>query len=867
VVSLLGKGGMGEVYRARDTRLKRTVALKILPPSVANDPTRLARFQREGELLASLNHPNIASVYGLEEGNGLKAIALELVEGESLADRIARGRLSVDEATSMARQIAAALSAAHESGIVHRDLKPSNVSVRGDGTVKVLDFGLAKALDSSTGAPGVDEPTLTVSFATGAGTVVGTPAYMSPEQATGSAVDAKTDIWAFGCVLYEMLTGHRAFDGATVSDTLAAVLAAAPDWNRLRADTPPALRTLVRRCLARDPRQRPPGMAAVAFVLEEHLLATEPPTAPRRSRFSRLGVLSAAALAVAAVAAAGVYWLGSRPGAEPVVRTTIPAAMYTISTDRNFAFVDDRRLWYVSEDGGQILVRSLDALAPTPILTTPAFLRGIFPSPDGRWIAFVENNFTFRKISAAGGAPVTIATGDGPTRGASWGPDDTIVFATAAVDTGLQQVSAAGGPVTVLTRPSASQNELDHTQPAVLPGGRGVLFSITAVKGAPRIAVLDRTTGTWRTIIEAGTYAAYVGSGHLVYAAAGALWAVRFDLASLNVTGSPVEVVPKADMGEILQFDVSSTGTLVYPRDVRNVGTDLRVPTWVDRTGGETPLPMPPANYLHPRISPDGRRLALSEAGDLYVWSLARPESRGLRMTFGGGGDWFPVWTPDGRRIVFGSWRGGGFSNLYIQDPDTSTAERLTTSPDMQLPTAISRDGATVLFHIVPHDIQSVVLAGRREVATVIDSPLDERNAALSHDGRWLAYEGEAPGGQSELNIYVRPFPDVGRRVWQVTRGGGTFPAWSHDGRELFYLKPDGTMVAVAAEATATSWTPGRATDLFRGRYLMRDGSLGRQYDVAADGRYLMLKEQRNTDRAHFVVVQNWTSELERTVR
>jgi serine/threonine-protein kinase len=868
ILALIGQGGMGEVYRARDTRLKRSVALKILPASFADDPVRIGRFRREAELLASLNHPNIAAIYGLEEEGGPPAIALELVEGDSLAHRIAHGPLAVDDVMSMARQTAAALSAAHDRGVIHRDLKPSNISIRPDGTVKVLDFGLAKALDPSADASGAEATTLTVGPTTGAGTIVGTPAYMSPEQATGGAVDARTDIWAFGCVMYEALTGRRAFDGATISETLAAVLAGSPDWTRLPAGTPMAARSLLRRCLARDPRQRPPNMAAVAFLLDEEAVLSNGPSAAQvpatsRSPWWPLGV--GAALMAAVGIAAGYRWLWSQPADEPIVRTTIPAAMYTIGTDRNFAFVDGRRLWYVSEDGGQLLVRSLDALEPVPILTTPAFLRGIFPSPDGRWMGFVENNFTFRKIPAAGGAPITILTGDGPTRGASWGPDDTIVFATAALDTGLQQVSAAGGPVTVLTRPDASQNESDHAQPAFLPGGRGVLFTISAVKGAARIAVLDRSNGTWRTVIEGGNYAAYVHSGHLVYAAAGALWALRFDLSSLNVMGSPVEVVRKSDLGENPQFDVSPAGTLVYPRGVRNLSTDLRVPTWVDRTGRETPLPMPPANYLHPRISPDGRRLALVEGGDFFVWNLGQPESRGLRVTYAPGLDWFPVWTPDGRRIVFGSWRGGGFSNLYIQDPDTNTPERLTTSADMQLPTAISPDGSTVLFHVVPHDIRSFALEGRSET-TLFESPLDERNAALSRDGRWLAYEGEAPGRPSELNVYVRPFPDAARRVWQVTSGGGTFPAWSRDGRELFYLKPDGTMVAVAIDATTTSWTLGRATDLFRGRYMIRDGSLGRQYDVAADGRFLMLKEQRNTDRAHFVVVQNWDQELTRLV-
>ncbi len=385
----------------------------------------------------------------------------------------------------------------------------------------------------------------------------------------------------------------------------------------------------------------------------------------------------------------------------------------------------------------------------------------------------------------------------------------------------------------MLTRPDPAQNELDHTQPVWLPGGRSVLFNITAAKGGPaatRVGVLDRTSGKWRTLIEGGSSASYVDSGHLVYAAAGSMWATRFDLSRLEVVGSPVEVVLQADLGAPVQFDVSNTGTLVYPRGVRQIGIDTRVPTWVERDGRETPLPMAAANYYHPRISPDGRRLAIAQGDDLYIWDLTRPESPGSRMTFGGGFDWFPVWTPDSRRLVFGSWRGGGFSNLFIQDPDSSTAERLTNSPDMQSPTAITPDGATVLFHHFPKDIQSISLQEPRKPITLVDSPLEERNSALSHDGRWLAYEGETSGRPGELNVYVRPFPDVGRRVWQVSSSGGTFPTWARNGRELFYLKPDGTMVAVAVEATATSWTPGRATDLFRGRYMVRDGTLGRQY-------------------------------------
>ena len=327
-----------------------------------------------------------------------------------------------------------------------------------------------------------------------------------------------------------------------------------------------------------------------------------------------------------------------------------------------------------------------------------------------------------------------------------------------------------------------------------------------------------------------------------------------------------MEVVPRAAFGQFGQFDISRDGALVYPRGLRAMGVDLNVPTWVTRDGRETPLPLPAGNYLHPRISPDGRRLAIDdEAGDIYLWDPTQPRSQKSRMTFTEGQEWFPVWTPDSRRIVFGWRKGWGVSNLYIQDLDKGTAERLTESADMQIPTAITPDGATVLFHSFPKDIQALSLLGR-ETMTLVDSPVEERNSALSRDGHWIAYEGETPGRPGELNVYVRPFPDVARRVWQITTAGGSFPAWSPDGRDLFYLKPDGTMASAAIDVAGDTLTVSSVTDLFRGGYLIRDGPLGRQYDVAADGRFLMLKEQSNTSHGHFVLVQNWTRELARLV-
>jgi serine/threonine protein kinase/Tol biopolymer transport system component len=865
VTALLGEGGMGRVWRARHLLLKRDDALKVLPERFLADPTRLARFRREAEVLASLNHPNIAQVHGLEGDGYSSALVMELVEGPTLEDRLAHGPLPVAEALSIGEQIADALEAANEQSIVHRDLKPSNIKVRPDGTVKLLDFGLARWIHGATpgdGAPSTKTLTL-------AGSVVGTPAYMSPEQASGEAGDARSDVWAFGCVLYEMLAGRRAFDGATRSEVFAAVLSGSPDWSRLPADVPSAVRVLLRRCLTRDLRQRPTHMSAVRLVLQEQeALSAGGTIAVRRSSRARV-VTAIVVLAIAALIALGP-WL-QREAPPPVVRTTIPADLFLAGTDRSFALTPDgSRLAYIGGDSTQILVRAMDGLDAGPILTTTAYLRGLFPSPDGRWLGFVENNFTLRKVSTTGGPAVTIVQMNGPSRGAAWGPDDTIAFATFSSTTGLQEVSANGGAVTVLTRPDRARGEAEHLHPAWLPGGRALVFTIHSTSGdldTARIAVLERKTGTWRTILEGGYGARYVDSGHIVYGAAGALWAVPFDLSRHETEGAAVQVLPRIPTQRwgTGQFDVAANGTLVYPGEARR-DSDPHVPVWVDRSGRETPLPAPPDQYRHPRLSPDGRRLALVTAGDIYVWEIDQPWTSASRMTFTPEIDWHPVWTPDGQRIVFGSWRGGGFSNLYLQDPNDARAERLTDSADMQVPTSITPDGSTVVFHSFTERIEALRLDGPQSARqlVLVETPQEERNGAVSPDGRWLAYEAEAPGPPGQLDVYVRPFPDVDRGLWQVTTGGGEYPVWARDGRELFYVKPDGTVVALPVEALGAAWRAGSPADVFRGPYLFRgDGSLGRNYDVAPDGqRFLMLKNTSEVRAPHFVVVQNWTAEL-----
>ena len=577
ILSALGAGGMGEVYRARDTKLDRAVAIKILPEAFAADTERIARFQREAKTLASLNHPNIAHIHGLEESNpsagsgqaAVRALVMELVEGEDLAQRIARGAIPVDEALPIAKQMADALEAAHEQGIIHRDLKPANIRVRRDGTVKVLDFGLAKAMEpTGVASPSVSQsPTITTPAMTQAGMILGTAAYMSPEQARGKPVDKRADIWAFGCVLYEMLTGQRAFDGEGVSETMARVIEREPDWARLPATLSPALRTYIRRCLQKDPRQRVQAIGDVRLALEgafETAVPTTPAVVAQRRRVALVGV--AAIIASGAVIGTGV-WVAMRE-AEPTppavsrlqVTPSGTSALSLFWNNRDLAVTPDgSRVIYVGNRGTQLFVRALDSLVPVAVFTG-GIVSGPFVSPDGQWIGFADGRGLLKRVPVIGGPAVTIATLDtaGPA-GATWGPDDTIILATAAVETGLQRVSAAGGPMTVLTRPDREQGEADHFWPEMLPGGRAVLFTITALTGgldAAQIAVLDLETGMRKILVRGGSHAHYVSSGpasprrdereggHLVYAAGSTLRAVPFDLARQETRGPSVTVVP-----------------------------------------------------------------------------------------------------------------------------------------------------------------------------------------------------------------------------------------------------------------------------------------------------------------------------------
>ncbi len=899
ILSLLGKGGMGEVWRARDTKLRRDVAIKVIAASFARDPERLARFEREAQVLASLNHPHIGGIHGLDEADGTQFLVLELVEGDTLADRIARGPIPLDEAIPIASQIAEALEAAHEQGIIHRDLKPANVKLTPDGVVKVLDFGLAKFADvgrvprsgpaAAAGQDAADlsmSPTITnAAMMTDVGVLLGTAAYMAPEQAKGRPADKRSDVWAFGCVLYEMLTAKRAFEGEDVSDTLAAVLRGEPDWNALPANIPPALATLLKDCLKRDRRQRIGDIAAARFVLTEYdkltptgsLVAPQPLPLPRAPLWRR-AIVPAATLTVGGMVAGASVWFATRPAPPRVSRLTVTmpstAALSMNGIDRDLAMTPDgSRIVYTANNGTQLFVRTLDALEPVAIFKGAP--RAPIVSPDGQWVGFVDGTTTLKKVAITGGPAVTVAQLDAASRGATWAPDDTIIFATSNVTTGLQRVPASGGTATVLTRPDRGQGEADHLWPQMLPGGRAVLFTITALSGgldAAQVAVLDLRTGTRKVLVRGGSDARYV-SGYLVYAAAGTLRAVAFDPASLETRGTPVPVAPQVVTNILGGADtsVAADGTFAYVSG--GAGGATRTLTWVDRQGRETALPAPNRAYVYPRISPDGSRLALGlldQDIDIWLWDLARMTF--TRATFDPAVDLHHVWTPDGRRLVFSSERAGS-RNVFVQAADgTGTVERLTQSPNIQDVSGMVPDGTAIIFTetapMTGLDVMQLSLDAAHRVTPLVRTSFNERNGVVSPDGRWLTYEANDSG---QLEIYVRPYPDVNSGHWQVSTGGGTRPLWARSGQELFYLAPSGALMRVGVERGPT-WSSTPPTLLIKeGYFTVPGGNTGRTYDISPDGqRFLMIKEGGSgTDVAppQIVVIQNWGEELKRLVK
>ena len=827
---------------------------------------------------------------------------MELVEGDDLSQRIAQGAIPIDEALPIAKQIAEALEAAHEQGIIHRDLKPANIKVRADGAVKVLDFGLAKAMEPAAGSsPSVSmSPTITTPAMTQAGMILGTAAYMAPEQARGKSVDRRADIWAFGCVLFEMLTGMRAFQAEDVSLTLAEVMKSEPDWKRLPA-VPPLVESFLKQCFRKDPRQRTQAIGDVRLALEGAFEPTIPQTgAPVVPAWRRVA-FTAAVAALSGAVVATLMWSALRstePVAPRVVRLPIAFSSSTTlsvsgSNDDLAMTPDGSRVVYVGNNATQLFVRALDALETLAVFTgTPA---GPFVSPDGRWIGFTDGSNVLKRVAVAGGAAITLATVDGVPRGATWAGDDTVIFATNNTTTGLQRVSAAGGMPDVLTRPDRAAGELDHLWPELLPGGHAVLFTVTALTGgldAAQVVAQDLQTGKRTVLVHGGSHARYVpgglgspkradrDSGYLVYAAAGTLRAVAFDLARLETQGTPVPVVPDVvtTTGSAGGADavVAGDGTLAY---VSGGAAERRPRTlvWVDRQGRETPIPAPPRAYVFPRLSPDGQRIAVyaqDQGADIWIWNPSRKKLD--QVTFDPGAELYPLWTRDGHRLIFGSARAGA-QNLFWEAADgTGGIEQLTESLNTQVSTGVTPDGLRLIFtETFPNtsdDVMQMMLDGTRRVTPLVQSPFGERNGVVSPDGRWLAFEANDSG---PFEIYVRPFPDVNGGHWRVSTAGGTRPLWARFGQdqELFYVSPTGALMRSVVER-GTSWAATVPTlQIKEGDYLMSPRFIqGRTTDIAPDGqRFLMIKDNAggadpSAAAPHLVVVLHWTEELKRLV-
>ena len=893
VVALLGEGGMGQVWQDTDTQLNRQVALKILPDAFAADPDRLARFKREAQILASLNHPNIAAIYGIEEAEGTQALVLELVEGPTLADRISKGPILLDEALPIAKQIAEALEAAHEAGVIHRDLKPANIKVREDGTVKVLDFGLAKAFRPDASDPNMStSPTISLTAAaTQMGMVIGTAAYMSPEQAKGKVVDKRADIWAFGAVLFEMLTGRKLFEAGDVSETLASVLLKDPDVSGMGRNVPQGIRTLLRRCLVKDPNERMRDIGEARIGLREAARApvVEPVATSGRADSVRRGsrwplVVTGAAAALIAVTA---VWFLTVPDAavRGIARLHInmpPAEVFATANVRTIAITPDGRriIFRATLDGlPHLYVRSLDDLDALP-------LRGLgdnpsipFISPDGEWVGYFTST-ELRKVSILGGPPLTVCVlPSAGRRGATWGPDDTIVFAT--IGTGLWQVSAGGGEPEPLTTPDNSRGVLNHTWPEFLPGGDSVLFTIAGSQPEnSQIAVLSLQDGTQTTLVPGGTDPHFTMSGHIVYGVAGTLRAVGFDLDQLEVTSNPFPVVDgvSTNAAGSAQFAVSREGSLLYmPGGVLASGLG-QIPVWADHAGREEPLPgFALGNYGNVRVSPGGTQLVGSsldpETGSVDLWTYDLARDTLSRLTTDPAPDSNPLWTPDGSAVVFESNRDGGAALFEISADGAGLVERLLARDGTLSiePRSWTPDGSMLVFtESNPEtgvDIGLLSMSGDGSVEHLLQTEFDEGFPAVSPNGRWIAYSSNRSGGEE---VYVEQFPALGARQ-RVSTNGGRIPLWSPDGRALYYRSVDGRQVFAVAVDAESSFIADTPQLLFEGEYPAGALPEFRTYDLDADGsRFVIVKrETAQTDAetaTELVLVQNWFEELNRLV-
>ena len=883
IESKLGEGGMGVVYRALDTKLGREVALKLLRQDLAGDQELMARFRREAHILALLNHPNIAAIHGLEEVNGATLLVLELVEGETLAERLKKKPMALREGMDVCRQIAEALESAHEKGIMHRDLKPGNVKLGADGKVKVLDFGLAKELkQEATSAGGVTE-TVTAA-ATQPGVVMGTVPYMSPEQVRGEALDTRTDIWSFGCVLYEVLTRRRAIGGETVSEILAAVLMAEPNWDRLPESVADGVRCLMRRCLQKDRRCRLRDIGDARIELEEALgirESTRPATIPSGTSRKVWAVAAASVLlAVSSLAFAGWQIWGRSVPAQPVTRFSIelPARQRIVASFNPSIEIspNGRTLDYmVPTQGGrfQPYIRMLDELEAR-ILSSITGGVPVF-SPDSQWVCFIdEPTRTVRRAALSGGAPLTITPYEWITRG-FWGADNHLYW-TPGTRSGIARTPITGGETRPVTELDVAKNEQNHRFAQPLPGGKEIVFTVVETTmesyDDAKIVVQSLETGKRKTLIEGGTCPRYSPTGHLLYARAGNLFAVPFDRKRWEVTGPPVAVVEGLLMSRntgAAYYTLSETGTLAYVPGLAEGGE--RQLLWVNRQGKETPLPLPQRSYLYPHLSPDGKQLALEIEGpshDFYLYDFDRGVLTKLTLD---GLSHAPIWSPDGKRIGFRSWKLGGMTMWSMPADRSAAEERLLDTKGWQSAVSWSPDGNYIayidMFPETGADILVLPVKGGHKPIPVANSKFVEGSPKFSPDGKWLAYCSNESG---RPEVFVQPFPGPGPKI-QISTDGGNDPLWRRLGGEIYYRNGD-KMMAVEMR-TQPTFSAGRPHLLWEGHYSHgmssscgQPGVTSFNYDVTPDGqRFLMVKDVHQdvaSTRIHVVV--NWTQELTR---
>ena len=881
----LGAGGMGEVYRATDTRLKREVAIKVLPEAFAADAEWLARFTREAQVLASLNHPNIAAIYGLEESDDIKALVLELVEGPTLDDRLRRSPISFTEALPIARQVAEALEYAHERGIVHRDLKPANIKITPEGAVKILDFGLAKAFTEQ----GIDgdlskSPTLTAA-PTHSGMILGTPAYMSPEQAQGAVVDKRTDIWAFGVVMYEVLSGRRLFNGASMADTLAAVLRAEIDWKALPTETPAGMTRLLQRCLARDRKRRLRDIGDARIEIEDLSgLPTSPDPVPSPVAFrGRRALLLFGGLIVAALAAGAILSrvLTRAPIAPAVIRVsqTLPSDQVPSGRQRSRLCLspDGTKLVYVANK--RLYLRSLDSLSTVELPGSDQAMDPFF-SPDGKWIGFWLIGH-IKKIPVNGGNPVIICSTE--ANGASWGSDDTILIG--GVYSGILRVPASGGKPVVIVPPAPA---IAYFHPQFLPDGRSFMYQRGRPGNYSDFELVQRSLeNDDETVVLRGVNDfRYLKTGHLVYVQSASgqssnLIAVAFDLTSRKIIGDPVTLIRNVEQttaGNTYQFTVSENGTLAYlPAPAEGNGTRL---VTIGRDGKSALLPLEVRDYSDPKISPDGRLVAVHLQGDKNdVWVADPARGTLTRLSYDGGEDETPVWSPDGRFVVWAGTRNNlpgesrfapivGIRGIFRRAADGSGQEELLWQLDKHAHVRdFLPDGHGIVLETqdpaLKTDIWRLDLNGTPAATPYLQTQFDEDNSRLSPNGRWLAYVSDESGRRE---VYIQSFPQPGTKL-PVSRSGGDQPVWSRDGRRIFFR--GGGAIQEASFAEGSSPTVGVAQALFPDSFENPQAYGHTSYDVWPDGRFLLIQSpeaKQGTAPTEIVFVFNFFEEVKREV-